>query len=973
MKLIGFSNPLALVLLLGLIPLWLWDKRSNADLPRARKKAVFIIRVLIYLFAVLALAGLRLYLPSDKMCVTYLIDDSDSTPAEHLKYAWSFMEKSVKSARYNDRVNVVLFGDDVYLDQSVEGNNRLERPSTSAKKDRTNIAQAISFAEALSMQDAIKRIVIISDGNENVGNAKDEGIVAGIQGTEIWTVPYPSEKHEEVMVKSVEIPERCNLDEPFDLKVVVASTTDSSVKMKIFLNGAPIASDTVKTHAGENIYYIPQKADKPGTYSYEVEIESENDRCVQNNRATSVTFIQGKPRVLYLSDFGTQPGPVANFIRDAGIEVYCGDPQHLPGDLASFRNYQAIIFSDVSALSLSQKQMSFLKSYVQDLGGGFIMIGGMNSFGIGGYYDTPVEEVLPVEMDVRKKKILPQAGLMLCIDKSGSMEEKEGEKVKVDLAKEAAIATLEVLTKQDILGVICFDSASKWVVPPQKVDNKETITSEIATIRAGGGTNLYPALEAAIDALKNTKTALKHIIILSDGRTEMGNFEKLIDDAVKARITVSTVSVGKDADIPFMEGLARSGKGRSYYTDNASLLPRIFVKDTFIASQSAYIEEQFTPKVLESHSSISGISFKSSPPMKGYCITAEKSLATVALESHKKDALLALWRTGLGKSVAFTSDEGGKWSRQWYGWDEASRFWQQVVRWTLASTGREDYTITTEIGPDSTCDFYVEATDESGSYRNFLDLKARVVTPEVESLDVPLHQVAPGKYKGEFQAKDPGNYIVNLMEAKSGALNIFAIPVPYSPEYKDKTDNVYLLNRLAESSGGRFSPRPEEIFVHPNKSAYTPKETWEKLLLLALLLFPFDVALRRVFLPARWFERLLKKKQAVSRVEEVAPSTMAALKSKKKEIEKQFAADAEIAKAGKTREALVASKEQRLEESRGEAGPGIREMPQVRERAEIREKPDVKPEVKPTLSQDSITYLERLKQAKRKAIDRKGE
>jgi Mg-chelatase subunit ChlD len=957
-KILGFTHPLLLLLLLGIVPLVLWSRSSNADLEPWRRNTVLYLRIAIYSLIVLALAGMRIYLPTRDLSVVFMVDDSSSTPSTHRIQAMNYIEESLRYSHYNDKVQVALFGDDVYLDQVLENSRSTAPFSTLVRQEHTNISQALSFAEAVLPRETRRRIVLISDGNENRGSASSEGLLAGASDTEIWTVPYRQQQKQEVLIHSLHLPEKCALDEPFDLGIVIESTTATEARMKVFQNGSPVAAQRLSLHAGENVFYVPQVVKSAGTYAYEVSIECRDDFTAKNNQATAVTFVQGKPRVLYVSDFESPPGPIPGLLKSAGLDVVEGDPRALPTDLAGLNAYQSIIFGNLSALSLAPKQMSAIKSYVQDLGGGFVMIGGTNSFGIGGYYGTPVEEILPVSMDVRKKKKLPVTALILVIDKSGSMGDTAGgDKQKIVLAREAAIVTLEVLAPQDIIGVIAFDSASKWVSVAQQAKNKNAIIAEIGALKAGGGTSLYPALDSALFALNESKAAIKHIIVLSDGRTEPGNFDRLTDESIKHHITLSTVSVGRDADLPFMEGLAKKGKGRSYYTDDASLLPRIFLKDTFIASQSAVLEEPFRPAQCESHAALSGIDLAHAPELRGYCITAEKPLSNVILTSHKKDPVLAMWRTGLGKSLAFTSDEGEKWARAWLSWREFRPFWLQLIRWTLPSLQNDAYSVTTRLEGER-CHVSLEALDEEGNYLNFLHFGARVITPDMESFEIPFRQRGPGSYGADFETPRPGNYLVNIRE-RGGQGQVIAVTVPYSPEYRDFRTNSFLLNRLAELSGGKYDPKPGEIFTPPRKKAYIPHDTWERLLMLALLLFPFDVGLRRIFLPPGWYHSLfglagqLKGKSP----ETVAPSsTLSALKTRKQEVAQHFAAD-----PGSTIEEPepVTSKVADRVEGK-DTGPSLaQEAPD--------KKTTLEAETKPALSQDTLTYLERLKQAKRKA------
>ena len=108
--------------------------------------------------------------------------------------------------------------------------------------------------------------------------------------------------------------------------------------------------------------------------------------------------------------------------------------------------------------------MAAFRDYVGKLGGGFIMIGGMNSFGVGGYYRTAVEELLPVKLQAPDQEEQQSSALALVMDRSGSMAGP-----KLEFCKSAAAATAELLSAKDHLGVYAFDSAVTVVVPMTKI------------------------------------------------------------------------------------------------------------------------------------------------------------------------------------------------------------------------------------------------------------------------------------------------------------------------------------------------------------------------------------------------------------------------------------------------------------------------------------------------------------------------
>ena len=508
------------------------------------------------------------------------------------------------------------------------------------------------------------------------------------------------------------------------------------------------------------------------------------------------------------------------------------------------------------------------------------MIGGENSFGSGGYHETPIEDVLPVKMVPERKK--RSLSIVLAIDRSGSMAIPSGRYVKIDLAKEAAVSVAEFLTDKDQIGVIAFDAEAEEVVRLSKVKSKGNIEDRISKIQARGGTNIYPALEIAHRRLKDADTQLKHVILVSDGRSQQPNDSyTLVREMAQDKITVSTIAIGGDADREAMQDIADLGLGRYYETDDAGSLPRIFVKEAFVASK-LIMEGDFRPIVSGDSEILKGIGAQDSrlkahvpspprslapslPHLRGYVGTSPKDGASVLIVSDTgelaaDDPILSVWRYGLGRTLAFTSDAKPKWAVEWLKWSDFSKFWSQAIGWSLAIPSGEFNASANIVG--SVGHVTVDAVDSKGRFRNFLDFQANVVKPDLSNERLPLRQSGPGRYEAEFDAGQMGTYLLNVSEMKDGkaidSQNTGAV-ASYSPEYKDLKPNYSLLERLAVDTGGKFRPEIGEIATHSKASVWQLQDLWRFLVLASIPLFFLDVALRRITISKEQISELRSK------------------------------------------------------------------------------------------------------------------
>jgi len=478
------------------------------------------------------------------------------------------------------------------------------------------------------------------------------------------------------------------------------------------------------------------------------------------------------------------------------------------------------------------------------------MLGGEESFGLGGYYRTPIEEALPVTMEVKQKIEIPSLAVVLSIDRSGSMAMTTDEKVtKLDIAKEAAHLVVDLLDERNEVGVMSWDTEFIWDAPLKPARDKQGIHNAISTIKAGGGTDGYPALKEAYQILFDRPALLKHVIFLSDGQMTRGDFSGLLRRMAKDKITVSTVAIGKDADVPLMVDVAKWGRGRFYYTEDDATIPRIFTLETQLASKASLVEQPFKATVASpAHEAIQEINWKEAPPLGGYVATSMKSSADLVLMTHQEDPLLATWRYGLGRSVAFTSDAKAKWGVLWVRWGGFNKFWSQVTRWTLRTGTRSD-TVATVSRTDNVGEILVDAIDPKGEFINFLDSQVGVVSPDKTRTVVDLEQIGPGRYRGRFPAAQEGVYLVGMAQRRADQMvgsQLAGLVVPYGQEFRDLGVDETFLREITELTGGGMLSDPKDAFLQNRHKSRLSVDIWPWLVgLVAVLLIP-EVALRRM-------------------------------------------------------------------------------------------------------------------------------
>ena len=815
-----------------------------------RRRLIVFIRNCVFVLLILALSGLNIKWVVDTTTTIFAIDASDSMK-DYRAEAESFVRSAVNKKSSKDQIGVVAFGDNALIETFVSKDAVFGKIDTEPRGIYTNIENALTTSISLIPQNTKKRVVLITDGEENEGNSSKIASTLVGQGIDFKVYKINSEVGKEAAVESITVPKSLRVGEEFSIVVVVESTVQTNAKLTIISGKDTASEERVQLQKGSNRFVFRDQVHTGGFKSYKVLMEPDIDTERRNNEASAFTNVLDEPRVLVVEDSPGEADEIAKMLDATGMNYTKVNAQSVPGSLEALSVYKSIITCNVSAENLSDSFLNSLESYVRDMGGGFIATGGENSFALGGYFKTPLEKVLPVHMDLRGKKEIPDMSIVLVIDKSGSMTEGRGGITKLDLAKEAAARTLDSLRPKDQIGVLTFDDTNYWVVKPRKADNPEAIRDDIGTIRPGGGTSIIPALQEGYDAIRQTDTKIKHIILLTDGQAEKSGYMELVEKLKKDNITVSTVAVGQGSDVGLLQDIAEGAEGRFYYTDEFSNIPRIFAKETFMAARAYINNREFIQAIANVHPVLAGVAEQGLPSLLGYIASTPKSTSRVVLTSDQEDPILTVWQYGLGKTAAWNSDISGIWSSNYVVWEKNIKLWQNLINWTIEKYREDDLIIETELQGGKGI---ISLTNKVNS--DELETKATIVTPSLESREVTLYPTAPGQYSGSFDITETGAYIIKTLQQKDGEVLSAAstgLSVQYSPEYRIQPDKGYL-DRLVKEAAGVYVEKPEDVYKGDMKDIFGVRDLTQVLLILALILFMFDIALRRLNLPLTWLE-----------------------------------------------------------------------------------------------------------------------
>ncbi|MGB8002328.1 MAG: VWA domain-containing protein [Anaerobacillus sp.] len=841
------DNPLWLTLLLPVfISMYLYRKQAHSSI---ETWLLFSVRSLLFIFISLALSGLQIVTPIQGVSTIFVADRSDSIENQEGNMS-DDIQRALKQSKESDRYGLVSVGKEgeienslqTFKDQKVSFQNVVTR-------DATDLASGLSLGASLLKHNDRGRIVLMTDGNETIHDSVQRAEQLSRQGIRVDVMGYAPEIGADAAITQFTVPDRAYQGEQASIELEVESNHAGKATIRI-AGETEVVNQNVTLEEGTNRFTFKDDMTESGFREYKAEVIAENDSVSENNEAHGISIIKGQPQVLLVEGNRGQGDNLNSALKSTGLSVTKITPELLPTTLSGIAEYQSIVFANVSGAQVSEKQMNLIESAVRDFGTGFIMSGGSDSFGLGGYFKTPIERILPVDMDVKGKKEIPSLGMVMVLDRSGSMTG-----YKLDLAKEAAARSVELLREEDTFGFIAFDDQPWEIIETSPIKDKKTVIDQITSLTSGGGTEIFASLSMAYEKLSPLELKRKHIILLTDGQANnQPDYQSMIEEASEREITLSTVAIGADADRTLLNQLAEYGEGRFYDVSDVSTIPSILSRETALTTRTYIEDNPFFPVVRgdELRSYVS----EGTPRMNAYLATTAKSRAEVLLESQKEDPVLARWRYGLGKTIAWTSDLTGEWSGEWALWDQWAPMWNELVTSTFPQYEGEPYDVSTVNNGGNVTVTLNALRDMSGN------VKGKILDRLGKEVPSKLRQVGPDEFELTFQAHQ-GVYFAQLEQEEAGeVLDAYqtGIVIPYGEEYRPKPINSEKLLAIAKAGGGQVLSNEDNVFDRNIPKQYERHPIQYILLLITLFLFMLDVAIRRFGL--RRIKRKERKKSS---------------------------------------------------------------------------------------------------------------
>ncbi|MDA8303109.1 MAG: hypothetical protein M0005_16590 [Actinomycetota bacterium] len=827
---------LAVLPALGLV--WrLWP----APFGRHQRRAALAVRLVLFVALVLALAGPSLTYTSPRQTLVVAAQRSrGSAPAQSQEI--SDVAALARHLPGRDEMGVVSFGQNALVEDPPERKLGFSGFATSPNPNYTDIESALQLSASLAAAGTRRHVVLVSDGRQNVGDAVGEARALRSQGVRVDVLPLHVHIGPDVRVDSVQVPSSVPASSKALATAVIASNEKTTARVQWSLDNTRVVLDkvvAVKPGISEVRAVLPPAG--PGFHQVSVQVTPARDSVPGNNTGEALFQVLGRQRVLVVQGHPGAGANVAEALRAAGIAADVVNPTEVPVTVGGVARWQSVALVDVSARQLGPERMQAIASATRDLGVGLAAFGGTDTFGPGGFSGTPLERALPIEMKVANEELKPPIAVMLVLE---TVESNIGDEV----VRSAARQLVANLSPDDLVGVT--NGMSGVVVPLQRVGNGKKVESEIGNIPDFGDPPSYvPYMQDAAGVLGRYPADSKYIVLMGDGDADFPlPSPSFMSGLVRGGITVSTVGAdvhGSPLFMSYMAQIASEGNGRFYDSESASQLPSIFLDETQVQLQPWIVQQRFHVVAGVPTPALDGVDPQQIPPLDGYVASTAKPASEVALSGPYGDPILAQWQYGLGTATAWTSDTEGRWTSALLRSPLGGKLLAGVVASTLPLQADPSLSVSAQIEGDVA---HVVAQVNTALPAN-ASAVAHVVGPAGTGSEVALAETAPGRFEGDIPTTQVGSYLMRV-QVSSGKKVLHAatagVALAYSPELRYMGTDMALLRQVAKAGGGVVLRSPAEAFSVAVPPVNLSQSLWFALVLLAAVLLPLDVALRRL-------------------------------------------------------------------------------------------------------------------------------
>jgi uncharacterized membrane protein len=842
-----WTAPSAFWLLLAVPLVWAAHAAARTNFNPRQRRLQAAIRSLLLVALAAALARPVVASRSSRESIVYAVDVSQSVGTRGIEDAAKRIDE-INAAVHPDHSRIVAFG---ATSRALDGTAALRElahadpaaPSTTGiDRSGTDLEAALDAARSELAPGHVPRLVLFTDARPTAGDVDEAVARLAASRVRVFTDPAAVRDLGDTWLDAIEVPARLTAGATIPVTVAVGSQRDVDADVELRSAGKQLGQRAVHLTRGLTRVKIDVNLDEAGPVSFEARVATAGDPLAVNNTLTRQAWFDPRVRVLYVEGAAGSARYLTGALQASGFDVTVHPPSGVPATPAELDAYDVVVLSDVSRTAMPNAAQAALADWVER-GGGLLVAGGDAVYGENGYRNSTIERVTPVTFE---RKDEPSVALILVLDRSWSMAG-----TSIDLCKAAAIAALDVMTDEQLLGVLTFNDKFDWEFTLRNVGkNRDFMRQKIAAIEPAGRTLIYPAVEQAYLALKNAKARAKHVILLSDGRSYPDDYEGLVKKMTDAHITVSSVAVGPSADAELLTDIAKWGKGRMYTVADARELPQIFVKEAKNAQTPSFDEKTITP-VVKRPAFLQDVDTKNLPPLRGLTATVMKDAATEIIATPEDDPILAFWPVGLGRAAVFASDVKDRWGADWIKWKGYGPFFSAVVH---AIERQRPAPLALELEPGAVrggsrpVTIAVEARDAAGDYRNLLRPIVRVTAGNGAARNLPARQVAPGRYETTVVADARQPVTASVSEAGTTDAvkpSRTAAPDP-AAEYRFSPPDEDLLKAIATATGGAWRAAPSSLAAKADERSSERRPLWPALVAVALGLWLVDLTFRRL-------------------------------------------------------------------------------------------------------------------------------
>ncbi len=831
------------------------------------------LRVTLLVLLLLALTGPRWNLGGEGIDVVVVADRSRSLPAKADESIRELIKDLERNRKSGDRIGLVTFGSRAEVEHTLSRNSELGAYTRFVLPDGSDLNDAISSALNLIEPTRPARILVLSDGEANGASPLSAARRAREVGVPVDFRLFERNRIGDLAIESLTLPDTVSPREPFQFAVWVQASREAHGAVRVLRDGHEIAKLERDFVTGLNRVLFRDLLEEGGITNYSAELLLEGDPLEENNRGAGVVRVETAPRVLVLNRDG-QEDNLVRALRAARLPVDVASSKTHPLTQDSLDKYRATIVENVPAADFGRLKMERLAQWVEDLGGGLLVTGGERSFGVGGYFKSPLDDVLPVSMELREEHRKNRVAIAVALDRSGSMSlPVKGGKQKMDLANLGTAECIKMLSASDKVAVFAVDSAPHVIQALRSVDDPETIISKVLRIRSmGGGIYVYEALVAAgSELMKAGEFSTRHIILFSDAQDSEvpGDYKTLLKKYTDAGITVSVIGLGTDHDVhsELLKDIAKLGGGNIMFSDDPEELPRLFTQDTMSIARNTFIKHDpeihpadgIPGKLLPDARLMGELGRGPFPPTKGYNLCYLKPEATGAVISTDEynAPWLAFWYRGLGRVAALSIEVDGPHSGPFASWDNYADFLVTQTRWLLNSASPDDVFVTMQQeGQEAVVNVELDP-DRGDKHRS--DAPTLFVVPPGDERTQPTTPdfvwTGPNSLQARFRLEQTGTYRTLVRAAGKNSREFVcgpAVTLPYSPEFAPRQglpSGRELLSDIAKLSNGRERTDILSVLADPPRSVQT-RSLLPLLFLLSLIVLMLEIAGRRL----SWWE-----------------------------------------------------------------------------------------------------------------------